>query len=88
MPAVGEQPARVDIVATAALNASVDVKVLSERLGHANTSITRDLYQHVSPENDEAAAETAPRSILGPERYLPHSHARSHEQAEGPRPCR
>lgn len=54
--------------ATAALNAGVDVKVLSERLGHANTSITRELYQHVSPENDEAAAETAARSILGPER--------------------
>ncbi len=54
--------------ATAALNAGVDVKVLSERLGHANSSITRELYQHVSPENDEAAAETATRSILGPQR--------------------
>ena len=51
--------------ATAALGAGVDVKVLSERIGHANTAITRDLYQHVLPEMDRDAADTIAASILG-----------------------
>lgn len=51
--------------ATAALQAGVDVKVLSTRLGHANTTITRDLYQHVMPEMDQDAADTVAASILG-----------------------
>ena len=30
-----------------ALQAQVDVKIVSETLGHSNERITRDLYQHV-----------------------------------------
>ncbi len=52
--------------ATAALGAGVPVKVVSERLGHANTAITSDLYMHVPDEMDRAAADTIAASILGP----------------------
>jgi integrase len=44
--------------ATAALDAGVPVKVVSERLGHANVQITMDTYQHVLPGMDESAAAT------------------------------
>jgi len=44
--------------ATLALQAGVHPKVVSERLGHATVGITLDLYSHVSPPLDEAAAET------------------------------
>jgi integrase len=33
------------------------VKIVSERLGHASSLITRDLYQHVSPAMASDAAE-------------------------------
>lgn len=43
--------------ATLALDAGVPVKVVSERLGHANTAITQDIYMHVLPSmQDDAAA--------------------------------
>jgi integrase len=42
--------------ATLALEAGVHPKVVSERLGHATTSITLDLYSHVQPELDAQAA--------------------------------
>jgi integrase len=46
--------------ATAGLAAGVPLKVMSERLGHANTQITADLYQHVLPAMDaDAAARVA-----------------------------
>jgi integrase len=51
--------------ATAGLAAGVDVKVMSERLGHANVAITQDLYQHVLKEMDESAAATVAAVILG-----------------------
>lgn len=43
--------------ATLALGAGIDVKIVSERLGHASSLITRDLYQHVSPAMASDAAE-------------------------------
>ena len=36
----------------------VHPKIVSERLGHATTGITLDLYSHVAPSMDEQAAET------------------------------
>lgn len=51
--------------ATLALESGVDVKIVSERLGHANTSITRDVYQHVSPAMDQEAADRVSRAIFG-----------------------
>lgn len=50
--------------ATAALAAGVPVKVVSDRLGHANVGITSDLYIHVPDEMDRAAAERVAESIL------------------------
>jgi integrase len=51
--------------ATAALKAGVPVKVVSERLGHANISITLDTYSHVIPGMDQEAASTVAQLILG-----------------------
>jgi len=43
--------------ATLMLKAGIHPKVVSERLGHANISITLDIYSHVLPGLQEAAAE-------------------------------
>ena len=43
--------------ATLALRAGVNPKVVQERLGHANISITMDTYSHVLPDLQESAAE-------------------------------
>jgi integrase len=43
--------------ATLALEAKVDIKIVSERLGHSNTSITQNLYQHVRKAVHDGAAE-------------------------------
>ncbi|HEY6427306.1 MAG TPA: site-specific integrase [Acidimicrobiales bacterium] len=51
--------------ATAALEAGVAAKVVSERLGHSSISITSDTYQHVMPELDDQAAARVARVILG-----------------------
>ncbi len=51
--------------ATVALKAGVDIKVLSVRLGHASSTITRELYQHVTPEMDEDAATAIAAAIFG-----------------------
>jgi integrase len=51
--------------ATAGLAVGVPVKVMSERLGHATTAITSDLYQHVLPAMDAAAADAVAGLILG-----------------------
>jgi integrase len=52
--------------ATLALAAGVDVKIVSERLGHASAKITWDIYQHVTPTMQTDAAETVARLIFGP----------------------
>lgn len=44
--------------ATLALQAGIHPKVVSERLGHATTGITLDIYSHVQPELDTQAATT------------------------------
>ncbi|MEO2104675.1 MAG: tyrosine-type recombinase/integrase, partial [Actinomycetota bacterium] len=51
--------------ATLALEAGVDVKIVSERLGHASAKITWDIYQHVTPSMQADAAETVARLIFG-----------------------
>jgi integrase len=52
--------------ATAALSAGIPAKVVSERLGHANVSITLDTYSHVLPSLQEDAAVAVAALILGP----------------------
>ena len=39
------------------LQANVNPKIVSERLGHANIGITLDIYSHVLPGMQEAAVE-------------------------------
>ena len=70
--AAGLPPIRLHDVrhtyATAALAAAQgwhDVKVISERLGHASVGITLDTYSHVLPVADQATANTLARLILG-----------------------
>ena len=50
---------------TSCLEAGVDVKIVSERLGHASAKITWDIYQHVTPTMQADAAETVARLIFG-----------------------
>ena len=52
--------------ATLALQAGVDVKIVSERLGHASTTITWDIYQHVTPAMQSDAAERVANLIFRP----------------------
>jgi integrase len=54
--------------ATAALAKATgwhEVKVISERLGHASVGIAIDTYSHVLPAADEQVAHTLARLILG-----------------------
>lgn len=44
--------------ATLLLKAGVHVKVVSERLGHANVAFTMNVYQHVLPSMQAEAADT------------------------------
>jgi len=43
--------------ATLALEAGVDIKIVSEQLGHSTTRITQDLYQHVRLQLHQDSAE-------------------------------
>jgi integrase len=55
------------VSATLALQAGIHPKVVSERLGHATTGITLDIYSHVQPELDAHAA-TAVAELFGEKR--------------------
>jgi integrase len=52
--------------ATLALEAGVDIKIVSEQLGHSTTRITQDLYQHVRhqvhADSAEKVVDLLPRS--------------------------
>ena len=50
---------------TAGLEAGVGLKVMQERVGHSSVAITGDIYSHVSPQVDQAAADQVARFILG-----------------------
>lgn len=52
--------------ATLMLQAGVSAKVASERLGHANISITMDIYTHVTQELQQEAAEKLEDTIFRP----------------------
>ena len=51
--------------ATLGLAAGIPTKVMSERLGHARTAITEDLYSHVTKTMQEDAAATLGSLVLG-----------------------
>ncbi len=51
--------------ATLALRAGLDIKIVSERLNHSSTHITREIYTHVTPPMQSDAAERVARLIRG-----------------------
>ena len=55
----------VGISVSTSFEAGIPVKVVSERLGHSTTSITADIYQHVAPHMQEAAANKLGAMLLG-----------------------
>jgi len=57
--------------ASVALAAGVDLKVVSERLGHSQISITADLYTHVSRGVSQAAADLIAGAMRGTSNALP-----------------
>jgi hypothetical protein len=50
--------------ATLLLEKNINVKVVSEMLGHSQVGITMDLYQHVTPTMQQEAADTGGRRHL------------------------
>jgi integrase len=51
--------------ATLALGAGIDIKIVSERLNHSSTHITREIYTHVTPPMQSDAAERVAGRIFG-----------------------
>lgn len=54
--------------ASLALAAGLDIKIVSDQLGHSTTTITRDLYQHVTTAIRDDAAERVAALIQLPKR--------------------
>ncbi len=69
--AVGLPPIKLHALrhghATAALEAGVPMKVVSERLGHSGIAITSDVYSHVTAAADHKAAALVAAAIDGAE---------------------
>ena len=57
--------------ATMMLASGISPKVVSQRLGHANVSITLDTYSHVLPAHDRAAADFIGRTLAKADHALP-----------------
>ena len=51
--------------ATLALHEGIDITVVSDRLNHSSTFVTREIYTHVTPPMQSDAAERVARSIFG-----------------------
>jgi integrase len=54
--------------ATLALHEGIDIKVVSDRLNHSSTFVTREIYTHVTPPMQSDAAERVAASIFRPQR--------------------
>ena len=52
--------------ATLALAAGVSPKIISEQLGHASVAFTLDVYSHLLPHMQDAAAEKVQALLAGP----------------------
>ena len=57
--------------ASLALEAGVEMKVVSDRLGHSQISVTADLYTHVSRSLGNAAAEQIAGVLRAPSDTVP-----------------
>jgi len=51
--------------ATLALHEGIDIQVVSERLNHSSTHVTREIYTHVTPPMQSDAAERVATRIFG-----------------------
>ena len=51
--------------ATALIEAGISPKVVQERLGHSDVTTTLNIYTHVTPAKDRAAADTMDNLIFG-----------------------
>ena len=69
--------------ASIALAAGVDIKVVSDRLGHSTTAITADLYTHVNRNVGRAAADRIAEVLTAADETLP-SKFLSSEAPDGP----
>ena len=65
--------------ATLALAAGVSPKIISEQLGHASVAFTLDVYSHVLPHMQDAAAEKVQALLAGPK-----TDAKPHTNSGGP----
>jgi len=50
---------------TTSLRAGVPIKVVSERIGHADPAVTMQVYTHTLEGDDATAAETTATAIFG-----------------------
>lgn len=50
---------------TLALAEGIDIHIVSERLGHSSTHITREIYTHVTPPMQSDAADRVAKRIFG-----------------------
>jgi integrase len=57
--------AAMHTAATLALEAGIDIKIVSEQLGHSTTRITQDLYQHVRHQVHVDSAEKVVELLPG-----------------------
>ena len=62
LPAIRPHNAR-HTAATVMLRAGVPVKVVSQRLGHPDVAVTMRVWQHVTAQDDRAAAEALGRAL-------------------------
>lgn len=51
--------------ATLALQEGIDIKIVSDRLNHSSTHITREIYTHVTPPMQSDAADRVASQIFG-----------------------
>lgn len=67
--AAGARPIRLHdarhTAATMALRAGMPIKVVTQRLGHADVAVTMRVYQHVTAQDDRAAADALGRALGG-----------------------
>ncbi|MDP2292973.1 MAG: site-specific integrase [Actinomycetota bacterium] len=63
-PAIRFHDAR-HTAATMALRAGVPIKVVTQRLGHADVAVTMRVYQHVTAQDDRAAADALGQALGG-----------------------
>ena len=67
--ASGARPIRLHdarhTAATLMLRAGQPVKVVAQRLGHADVAVTMRVYQHVTAQDDRAAADALGQALGG-----------------------